>query len=151
MASYMICYWDAIDTLTGEFGKRRSKIVNFISPRKADINHVVGVRGVEEPAFIQHFAGPGKQYHDIIGWFFSTPSERKVTHNMHLLKTSERWKRLDEATPVPSRYKKIDFFKDECVGIVHWVQNISQNFKCLMNNTGVEDPEDYCPGGLFIC
>ena len=49
--SYSMCWWQNLKGFAGPSGNRTSKIIEFINPKWADINHVVGWRELAEPAF----------------------------------------------------------------------------------------------------
>ncbi len=66
IAAYSMCWWQNLKEFAGPSGNRSSEVVEFINPKWADINHVVGWRRLENPALLYHFAGPGKSFDDII-------------------------------------------------------------------------------------
>eukprot|EP00397_Hematodinium_sp_SG-2012_P035109 GEMP01037731.1.p1 GENE.GEMP01037731.1~~GEMP01037731.1.p1 ORF type:complete len:286 (+),score=64.82 GEMP01037731.1:779-1636(+) len=77
-AFYTICWYFAMRDLVGDGGERQMTHIAFIDPRVVDINHVVGVRGLEPNALIYHFAGRGKQFADILDNFGVDP---RITGN----------------------------------------------------------------------
>lgn len=62
IALYALCWWRASERLAGPFGARHSSFFRFADPRLVDVNHVVGARGLEEPAVLHHFAGRSKDW-----------------------------------------------------------------------------------------
>mmetsp|Transcript_49408 Transcript_49408/g.107860 ORF Transcript_49408/g.107860 Transcript_49408/m.107860 type:complete len:229 (+) Transcript_49408:258-944(+) len=72
VALYSLCWWGESQRLAGEFGQRTSKVVHFVNPRVADINHVVGFQGLSQPALLYHFAGRGKSWEAILEAFGAT-------------------------------------------------------------------------------
>ncbi|CAK8992136.1 unnamed protein product [Durusdinium trenchii] len=62
IALYAMCWWRICQRLAGPFGARRSTFFHFADPRLVDINHVVGARGLNEPAVLHHFAGRSKDW-----------------------------------------------------------------------------------------
>ena len=41
----------------------------FLDPRHYDVNHVVGARGLSDPALLYHFAGRGKDWDAMLQTF----------------------------------------------------------------------------------
>lgn len=66
VAFYTLCWYQALDTMIGEGGKRRSGHIHWLDSRLLDMNHVVGERGLKPRAFIYHFAGRGKNFDNIL-------------------------------------------------------------------------------------
>lgn len=62
VALYARCWWRISERLAGPFGARRSGAILFADPRVADVNHVLGARGLAEPAVLQHFAGRSQDW-----------------------------------------------------------------------------------------
>ncbi|CAJ1396943.1 unnamed protein product [Effrenium voratum] len=62
IALYALCWWRTSERLAGQFGARRSSFLRFADPRLVDVNHVVGARGLSEPAVLHHFAGRSKDW-----------------------------------------------------------------------------------------
>ncbi|CAE6950305.1 unnamed protein product [Symbiodinium sp. CCMP2456] len=73
IALYALCWWRTSERLAGPFGARRSRFFRFADPGLVDVNHVVGARGLSEPAVLHHFAGRSKD------WAAIRASERPVT------------------------------------------------------------------------
>ncbi|CAK0897230.1 unnamed protein product [Prorocentrum cordatum] len=69
IALYAMCWWNEVERLAGKPGKRRSRMVGFVDPRRADINHVVGFRGTDVPALLYHFAGRSKEWDEMLAKF----------------------------------------------------------------------------------
>jgi len=78
IALYAMCWWRICEQLAGPFGARTSKVVRFMDPRIVDVNHVVGARGLSDPALLYHFAGRGKDWQEMLGFF---GLERRHTGN----------------------------------------------------------------------
>mmetsp|Transcript_112962 Transcript_112962/g.326340 ORF Transcript_112962/g.326340 Transcript_112962/m.326340 type:complete len:505 (+) Transcript_112962:111-1625(+) len=75
VANYARCWWLEAERLAGgPFGARRSRAVHFVDPRVADVNHVVGARGLE-PALLHHFAGRSKDWGRMLALFGLRPDE----------------------------------------------------------------------------
>ncbi|CAE8596633.1 unnamed protein product [Polarella glacialis] len=66
---YALCWWRASEELAGPFGARTSQVIRFVDPRIADINHVVGFRGLSDPAILYHFAGRSKDWGEMLATF----------------------------------------------------------------------------------
>ncbi|CAE7227581.1 unnamed protein product [Symbiodinium sp. CCMP2592] len=66
---YALCWWRISEELAGPFGDRNSSIIRFVDPRLADINHVVGARGLSDPALLYHFAGRSKDWEAMLKTF----------------------------------------------------------------------------------
>eukprot|EP00434_Breviolum_minutum_P002167 symbB.v1.2.001907.t2/scaffold102.1/size330044/4 len=60
LARYAMCWWRQSEVLAGPFGQRDSQVIRFLDPRRYDVNHVVGARGLSDPALLYHFAGRSK-------------------------------------------------------------------------------------------
>lgn len=69
IARYALCWWRWAEVLAGPFGARRSHVVHFLDPRVADVNHVVGARGMDDPALLYHFAGRSKDWGAMLDTF----------------------------------------------------------------------------------
>lgn len=65
---FTLCWYEEFNRLLDE-GNRTSKVIGFVDPRMADINHVVGWRSLSQKALIYHFAGGGKNYADVLEAF----------------------------------------------------------------------------------
>ena len=63
------------ERLAGPFGSRRSTVIRFADPRIADVNHVVGARGLAEPALLHHFAGRSKNWDAMMDAFEKIASQ----------------------------------------------------------------------------
>ena len=61
-----MCWWQNLKAFAGPSGNRTSRIIEFINPKWADINHVVGWRELAEPALLYHYAGAGKDFNKIL-------------------------------------------------------------------------------------
>ncbi|OLQ05755.1 hypothetical protein AK812_SmicGene11023 [Symbiodinium microadriaticum] len=66
---YALCWWRVSEELAGPFGDRNSSIIRFVDPRLTDINHVVGARGLSDPALLYHFAGRSKDWEAMLETF----------------------------------------------------------------------------------
>ncbi|CAE7341100.1 unnamed protein product [Symbiodinium natans] len=66
---YALCWWRVSEELAGPFGERNSSVIRFVDPRVADINHVVGARGLSDPALLYHFAGRSKDWEAMLATF----------------------------------------------------------------------------------
>jgi len=66
---YALCWWRVSEQLAGPFGKRKSSAVRFVDPREVDVNHVVGARGLQDPAMLYHFAGRSKDWDGMLRTF----------------------------------------------------------------------------------
>mmetsp|Transcript_52548 Transcript_52548/g.148015 ORF Transcript_52548/g.148015 Transcript_52548/m.148015 type:complete len:92 (+) Transcript_52548:1-276(+) len=44
-------------------------MIRFVPPAELDLNHVVGYKGTEQPAFLYHFAGRSKDWEAMLGLF----------------------------------------------------------------------------------
>eukprot|EP00933_Yihiella_yeosuensis_P020572 TRINITY_DN16464_c1_g1_i1.p1 TRINITY_DN16464_c1_g1~~TRINITY_DN16464_c1_g1_i1.p1 ORF type:complete len:483 (+),score=77.11 TRINITY_DN16464_c1_g1_i1:157-1605(+) len=62
IAHYAMCWWNEAEHMAGKVGNRSSNTFRFVDPRKIDINHVVGWREMQIPAFLYHFAGRSKDW-----------------------------------------------------------------------------------------
>lgn len=69
IALYAMCWWNEAQRLTGKAGERSSQMILFVNPKELDMNHVVGYRLTTIPAFLYHFAGPGKDWHSMLTLF----------------------------------------------------------------------------------
>ncbi|CAD7974923.1 unnamed protein product [Amoebophrya sp. A25] len=97
IAAYSMCWWQNLKEFAGPSGNRSSKVVEFIDPRYVDMNHVVGWRRLESPALLYHFAGPGKNFEDILENF---GLERHVTADCRRVYDFVE-RRMEEKTCVP--------------------------------------------------
>lgn len=77
---YTLCWFRAMEMLIGEGGKRQSAHVHWMDPRVLDMNHVVGLRGMEPRAMIYHFAGKGKTFKNILNSFLGKVDDA-ITNN----------------------------------------------------------------------
>lgn len=68
-ASYAECWWRQAEASSGPFGARHSRSLRLVDPRITDVNHVVGARGVQEPALLHHFAGRAKDWSAMLAMF----------------------------------------------------------------------------------
>lgn len=66
---YALCWWRVSERLAGPFGSRKSSMIRFADPRLADVNHVVGARGLQERALVHHFAGRSKDWDGMLESF----------------------------------------------------------------------------------
>jgi len=69
VALYVLCWWRVSERWGGPFGARGSTVIHFADPRLADVNHVVGARGLAEPAILHHFAGRSKDWNEMLEQF----------------------------------------------------------------------------------
>ncbi|CAE7511957.1 unnamed protein product [Symbiodinium microadriaticum] len=69
IALYALCWWRTSERLAGPFGARRSMFFRFADPGLVDVNHVVGARGLSEPAVLHHFAGRSKDWDFMLDTF----------------------------------------------------------------------------------
>eukprot|EP00439_Symbiodinium_sp_Y106_P082523 s600_g21.t4 len=69
IALYALCWWRRSERLAGPFGARRSLFFRFADPGLVDVNHVVGARGLSEPAVLHHFAGRSKDWDFMLDTF----------------------------------------------------------------------------------
>lgn len=69
LARYAMCCWRTTESLSGPFGERRSQVIRFLDPRQYDVNHVVGARGLSDPALLYHFAGRSKDWDAMLQTF----------------------------------------------------------------------------------
>lgn len=69
IALYAFCWWNEAERLAGKAGARRSRTIRFVDPRAFDLNHVVGARGMQQPALLYHFAGRSKDWDEMLGVF----------------------------------------------------------------------------------
>merc|ERR1711957_102082 len=69
VARYALCWWRVSEELAGPFGARNSSIMRFVDPRIVDVNHVVGARGMDDPALLYHFAGRSKDWEFMLETF----------------------------------------------------------------------------------
>eukprot|EP00929_Paragymnodinium_shiwhaense_P052982 TRINITY_DN26530_c0_g1_i1.p1 TRINITY_DN26530_c0_g1~~TRINITY_DN26530_c0_g1_i1.p1 ORF type:complete len:439 (-),score=86.85 TRINITY_DN26530_c0_g1_i1:341-1657(-) len=69
VALYALCWWQMSEEVAGPFGNRHSQMFRFADPRIVDVNHVVGARGLSEPALLHHFAGRSKDWAGMLETF----------------------------------------------------------------------------------
>jgi len=89
IAHYAMCWWSEAERLAGKAGNRSGKMIHFVDPRKIDINHVVGYKGTEIPAFLYHFAGRSKDWTAIL--------EKFGLPHRHTLDCNRVFRYVDEA------------------------------------------------------
>ncbi|CAK0864395.1 unnamed protein product [Prorocentrum cordatum] len=83
VALYALCWWRVSERLAGPFGARLSDTIRFADPRLADVNHVVGARGMSEPAVLHHFAGRSKDWDAMLDAFGVPPRQTMDCHAVH--------------------------------------------------------------------
>ena len=94
VSAYSFCWWGWAERLGGPPGSRTSKVIGFVDAGEVDVNYVVGVKGLNETAFIYHFAGNNKDWSDIQKFASidtdSWHSCRKILENRQRLADSQK-------------------------------------------------------------